>query len=146
MEHGVLIPMPKTIKQSSKVLSGLALTEVADDSPFVQGQPVILASPPPAVPAMTITAATEYGHLATQAIQKALSELYEIDGVLVLPSEGGEWVDIVRVAVAQALQDGYACLKAGVPVAIKGTAEAVTFDQPKPSTSRTPTPKIKKAE
>ncbi|QHS09113.1 hypothetical protein [Sinimarinibacterium sp. NLF-5-8] len=109
-------------KPARKVLSGSALSPIEGDMPFVEGVPVVLAAPAPAVPAMTKVASTEYALLATQAIAKAMREIYEMDGVLILPGHGGEWLDVIRVAIHTALLDGYKCLQSGVPVAIRADA------------------------
>lgn len=132
MRQESLFPdMAKSSKARTKLpVPGMALTRIEDESPLVEGKPVVLASPPPSshLPAMTISSATEYAHLATEQLRKSMADLYAHEGVLVMPSEEGEWIDMIRVAVLQAVQDGYCLLKSGVPVAIRADAKLIQLN------------------
>lgn len=119
-----------TIDPEVSIRTALAATQIADEAGLIVGEPVVLASPPKTshLPVMSITATTEYAKIATEKIREQMELIYQREGVMLIPAKDGEWVDLIRVAVTQAVQDGYCCLKAGVPVAIRADSEIVKME------------------
>lgn len=99
--------------------------------PIVEGSPSKLAKPPNSgthIPYLSITSATEYAIHKAEEVRKALVSVYGVDDLIALPAHGGDWVEIIRTAITQALCDGYKAMKDGVPVAIDPSQPIVPLE------------------
>jgi len=110
-----------------QTVPGRAFTGIASYNPAPGARSYVAAAPKTGshFPLMDVTMISQYAKERADQIRELLVAEFGAGPLLIVPSSGGEWVQMLRTAIFQAVTDGYAALEAGVPVAIPVGATAV---------------------
>lgn len=106
---------------------GRAFTGISSFSPMPGARSFLAMAPKNGshFPQMDVSGMSEYAKERCEAIRELLVAEFGVGPLIVLPANGGEWVQFLRTAIFQSLTDGYCALEAGIPVAIPVGATAV---------------------
>lgn len=113
--------------EGPQTVPGRAFTGIARYNPAPGARNFVALAPKCGshFPLMDVSMISQYAKERSEQIRELLNAEFGAGPLLILPSAGGEWMQMLRTAIFQAVTDGYAALEAGVPVAIPVGATAV---------------------